>query len=167
VNFNSGHYIPVLKVKQAEKHALKKIAPSLRSKITPLLEFVERNPDKSSTIGRHLDTAFKDLASAISSYGRCLLDARELEPDGPSTAEDVFSRAASAGMKFTPVTGLSRTVDVAAAISHRAAGIALRITREVPSQKTSARLWRGTIWNMKKLTSSLTSVPLMILFRTE
>jgi len=130
VNFDSSHYVPVLKVKRAEKHALKKIAPSLRSRITPLLELVERNPDKASTIGHHLDTAFKDLAPATSSYRRCLLDARELEPDGPSAVEDVFNRAARAGMKFTPVTGISRTVDVAAALSHRAAGIGVRLTRE-------------------------------------
>jgi len=130
VNFDPSHYVPVLKVKRAEKNALRKIAPSLRPKITPLLEIVARNPDKTPTIDRHLDTAFKDLATSVSFYRRCLLDARELEPDGPSAAEDVFGRAARAGIKFTPVTGISRTVDVAATLNYRAAGIAVRLTRE-------------------------------------
>ena len=65
VTFGADHYVPVLKVKRGEKKALQTIAAPLRSRITPLLEIVERNPDKASTIARHLDTAFKDLASAV------------------------------------------------------------------------------------------------------
>jgi hypothetical protein len=130
VTFGADHYVPVLKVKRGEKKALQTIAAPLRSRITPLLEIVERNPDRASTIDRHLDTAFKDLASAVGAYRRCLLDTREVEPDGPSAATAVFRRAAREGITFTPVTGLSRTADVAAALRHRDNGIAVRLTRE-------------------------------------
>lgn len=130
MTFGSDHYVPVLKVKRGEKAALQAIAAPLRSRITPLLEIVERSPDKAPTIGGHLDTAFKDLATAVSTYRRCLLDAREIAPDGPSAAADVFGRAVASGVQFTPVTGLSRTEDVAAALSHRDKGLAVRLTRQ-------------------------------------
>jgi hypothetical protein len=126
VSFGPDHYVPVLKVKRGEKKALTAIAPSIRQRITPLLEIVERT---EKSLDDHLKTAFKDLANSVSPYVRCLLDAREIAPDGPAGAQAVFSRAAAAGLVFTPVTGFSRSADVAAALSHRTHGIALRLTR--------------------------------------
>ncbi|MFN7942435.1 MAG: beta family protein [Thermoanaerobaculia bacterium] len=128
--FGPNHYLPVLKVKRGEKKALTLLPAELRTRITPVLEIVERKADKTATIEAHLDTAFKDLAASVSGYGRCLLDAREISADGPSAAEQVFRRASDDGIVFTPITGLSRTVDVAAALAHQSSGIALRLTRE-------------------------------------
>ena len=128
MTFGPNHYVPVLKVKRGEKGALHAIAPNLRPRITPLLEIVEKtNPDAS--IGQHLDTAFKALANSIQAYPRCFLDAGEIFADGPQAAAEVFQRAAIDGMVFTPVTGVTRTEDVPAALSHRANGVALRLTR--------------------------------------
>jgi hypothetical protein len=126
---DSHHYVPVLKVKRGEKAALRSIDPGLRPRITPLLEIVERNPDRAPTVEAHLDTAFNDLAESVQLYPRCFLDAREIAPDGQPAAAAVFEQAAAGGIQFTPVTGLSRSADVDAALHHGAGGIALRLTR--------------------------------------
>ena len=130
MNFGPQHYVPVLKVKRGEKKALTLIAHGLQHQIIPLLEIVERRPDQASTIDKHLKTAFKGLADSTRPYPRCFLDAREIAPDGPEGAREVFRRAASDEIAFTPVTGASRTVDVDAALEHSDHGIALRLTRE-------------------------------------
>jgi len=127
VTFGSEHYIPVLKIKRGEKKALTAIEPSICQRITPLLEIVQRT-DKS--LDDHLKTAFKELANSTSRYARCFLDAREIAPDGTTGAQEVFARASAAGIAFTPVTGFSRSADVAAALGHRTRGLALRLTRE-------------------------------------
>ncbi len=129
MTFGPNHYVPVLKVKRGEKAALLALAAPICSRITPLLEIVERKADKAPNLGKHLDTAFKDLADSVAPFGRCFLDAREIAADGPTAAAEVFQRAAAAGMVFAPVTGLSRTADVAAAMTHRQHGLVLRLTR--------------------------------------
>ena len=43
MTFDGHHYVPVLKVKRGEKAALLAVQSSLRSRITPLLEIVERS----------------------------------------------------------------------------------------------------------------------------
>jgi Beta protein len=127
MTFGPDHYVPVLKVKRGEKLALKQLAARLQSRITPLLEIVERQPDKS--VAEHLDTAFNGLAESVRAYPRSLLDARELASDGPLAAVEVFRRARLAGFRFTPVTGISRNADTSAALDHRDHGLALRLTR--------------------------------------
>src|ERR1022692_3966287 len=126
MTFGSDHYVPVLKVKRAEKAALKSILSSQRTRITPLLEIVER---KDKPLEEHLNTSFKDLAECCGHYGRCFLDVREIAPDGPAGALQVFARATTAHIAFAPVTGVSRTADVAAALHHRTHGLGLRLTR--------------------------------------
>lgn len=121
------HYAPVLKVKRGEKAALGLVPISLRSRITPLLEIVQREANKS--LHEHLDTAFRGLRDSVHGYPRCLIDTREIHADGPTAAAAVFSRAAHAGIVFTPVTGVSRQVDVEAALAHCDHGLALRVTR--------------------------------------
>lgn len=129
MNSRTDHYVPVLKVKRGEKRALRDVAPSLRHKITPLLEVVERTGGK--TLQQHLDTAFQDLSRSVRLYQRCFLDCHELERNPPQASEEVFRRATTENMIFTPVTGISRsTVDVAAAIKHSHHGLALRLTRQ-------------------------------------
>ncbi|MCL5801666.1 MAG: beta family protein [Gammaproteobacteria bacterium] len=130
VIFGPNHYVPVLKVKRGEKAALLALAAPLCSRITPLLEIVERKVDKAPNVEKHLDTTFKDLAGSAKLFSRCFLDARELAADGPAAAAQVFQRAVAAGIVFTPVTGLSRAADVAAAMTHRQHGLMLRLTRD-------------------------------------
>ncbi|MBI2571909.1 MAG: hypothetical protein HYV63_33275 [Candidatus Schekmanbacteria bacterium] len=130
MTFGVHHYVPVLKVKRGEKKALRSVLPALRGHITPLLEIVQRKADKAATVDAHLNNAFDALADSVRPYSRCFLDAREIAPDGPSAAAEVFRRASSAGIVFTPVTGISRAADVAAAIGNQTHGIALRLSRE-------------------------------------
>ena len=82
MTFGSRHYVPVLKVKRGEKHALAAISPGLRQYIVPLLEIVARK--KAPTVDEHLSTSFTGLSSGLRGYPRCLLDVREIGPDGPS-----------------------------------------------------------------------------------
>ena len=127
MTFGPNHYVPVLKVKRGEKAALRQIASGVRTRITPLLEIVERRPEKSITA--HLATSFRDLAASVTGYPRCFLDLREIESDGTHAADEVFRYAAATGLAFTPVTGISRSADLAAALNHKKRGLALRLTR--------------------------------------
>jgi len=118
-------------VKRGEKAALRGLPSAIRSRITPLLEIVERKPDKTPTLNAHLNNAFKDLAETAQRYARCFLDTREIAPDGVAAALDTYRRASAAGIVFAPVTGISRASDtVVAALEHRMHGIVLRLTRE-------------------------------------
>lgn len=126
MTFDAHHYVPILKAKRGEKSALRLLSASIASKVTPLLEIVART-DKE--VSDHLDTAFKDLADAVQLFCRSFIDTREIASDGPAAAGAAFQRAASDGIVFTPVTGISRTVDVSAAMAHRAHGLALRLSR--------------------------------------
>jgi len=130
VTFGSRHYVPVLKIMRGEKKALQAIDPTVRQRVTPLLEIVKRKADTARTIDGHLDTAFKGLADSVEPYSRCFLDAREIAPDGAAAAAEVFRRASEAGIRFTPVTGITRSADVDAALDHRTHGAALRLTRD-------------------------------------
>lgn len=127
--YGPDHYVPVVKLKRGEKKALQSISSRLRAKMTPLLEIVERRQDKSLPIGAHLDAAFKDLADVTRLYPRCLLDCRELEPDGTAAVSEAFRRADAEGMVFTPVTGMTRK-DVSVALPYASGGLAIRLTRE-------------------------------------
>ena len=125
MTFGADHYVPILKVKRGEKAALALVAKPLRKRITPLLEIVQRT-DK--LLKQHLETAFKGLSTAVQPYPRCFLDTRELEADGMAGARSVFRRARQEGIVFTPVTGLTRSVDVKPAKEFSTNGLALRLT---------------------------------------
>lgn len=127
MTFGPDHYVPVLKVKRGERKALQRLSSIHQSRVTPLLEIVKRMPGK--TISAHLDTAFTGLGEAVRPYARCFIDAREIAADGQAGADEVFRRAADAGIVFTPVTGVTRTADIAPALAYRTNGLALRLTR--------------------------------------
>ena len=127
LTFGSDQYVPTLKLKRGEKAALGRIPAVFRSRITPLLEVVERKNDR--TLHQHLKSALDGLAESVKGYPRFFLDAREIDPDGPTGAAAAFSRAAATGLAFTPVTGVSRTVDLPAALDHAHHGLAIRLTR--------------------------------------
>ncbi len=129
MTFGPDHYVPILKVKRGEKAALEALDWSLYSRMTPLLEVVERRPEKAATVNSHLDNAFKGLAECTKNFARVFLDANEIASDGPAAALEVFQRAKAIGISFTPVTGLSRTADLSAAMAFRSHGLCLRIIR--------------------------------------
>jgi hypothetical protein len=122
------HYVPVLKVKDGEKRAMRQLSSAIAARVTPLFEIVGRTDSKP--VDQHLDTAFKGFAHAIAPFSRYFLDCREIAADGPAAAVDVFARAAALGKPFIPVTSVSRTSDVAAAMAHRIDGVAIRLSPE-------------------------------------
>ena len=128
MNFGANHYVPVMKVKRGEKHALRLIDPSLHARITPLLEVVEITEGK--TLREHLDTAFDGLAESLHPYQRCFLDPRELGDRGDVASDAVFNSACQRGIVFTPVTGVSGGRHVAVALKYGRNGVALRLTRD-------------------------------------
>lgn len=125
--FGSDHYVPVLKVKRGEKKALQMLAANARKRMTPLLEIVEMNGTKP--LHGHLKTAFTDFGPSVAGFPFYFLDTREIAPQDPTAAAAVFATAASLSTPFIPVTGISRTADVTAALNHAQGGIALRLTR--------------------------------------
>lgn len=134
MNFGPDHHVPVLKCKRGEKHALGNLAPAVRSALTPLMEvpeLVTKNvgKKKKKTLPEHLTTTVKDLAKAVGSQ-RCFIDVRELAPLGAAAAASAFSAIAKTGVSFVPVTGITRTADVAAALAHPSSGLGIRLTRE-------------------------------------
>lgn len=127
MTFGADHYVPVLKMKRGEKRALSELSASVRSKVTPLLQIVERT-DK--TVAAHLNTAFKGLADALRPFDRCFIDTSEIESDGLNAANAVFDRASSSGISYTPVASISRKSEIAAALAHQSNGLALRLRRK-------------------------------------
>ena len=127
--FGPRNYVPVLKVKRGEKAALASLRSNIQQRVVPLLEVVERT--QSKTVDEHLETSFRGLAASVQGFRRCLLDVRELEPEGSLAADSAFGRAAAEGISFTPVTGISRTADVASALRYSSvSGLGIRLTRE-------------------------------------
>jgi hypothetical protein len=131
MTFGANFYIPVLKLKRGEKKALRLLAPAVRARLLPLLEIVERTApgQPPPSLATHLTRAFDQLALAVGPLHRYFLDCREIAPDGPAAAADVFTRAAALPTPFTPVTGISRVIDVPAVMAHRRHGVAIRLTR--------------------------------------
>lgn len=128
MTFGSDHYVPVLKIKQGEKHALADLSPAIRARVTPLLEIVQMNGKK--TLNQHLDTAFKNFNQAVAGFARYFIDAREIAPEGTKGAAAVFAKCAVPGVAFTPVTGFTRAADVTAAMNASGRdGLALRVAR--------------------------------------
>lgn len=119
-------YLPVLKLKRAEKHALPKLERSIAARVVPLFEVVEC----AGAIAPHLDKAFKALDLAVAPFRRFFLDCREIHSFGSAAASDAFARAAASRVPFVPVTSVTRSADVSAALSHRANGLALRLSRK-------------------------------------
>jgi hypothetical protein len=130
MSFDESHYVPVLKMKAAEKEALALLSQEVRDRITPLFEIVERDTEEKATPSEHIDTAFKKFQPAIEHLHAYFLDCQEIAGDGAENVEDVFRRANDLGTAFVPVTGMTRTVDIQPALSNRTSGLALRLTRE-------------------------------------
>ena len=144
MTFGPNHYVPILKTKRAEKAALRQLPLALRPRVTPLFEIGERTAEKA--FEDHLKTAFKGLADSVIGYSRCFLDAREIEPVGSGAAAAAFSRAAAAGITFTPVTGVTRTVHIGAALCHRDRGLAVRLNRIMHQGPDPGRDTRASVW---------------------
>lgn len=63
--FNHTHYVPVLRWKQAECLALKDLDPMVKSRITPLIEFIpaKLNTSNLEVLEKNISTTCKDMAT--------------------------------------------------------------------------------------------------------
>jgi hypothetical protein len=140
MTFDAEFYVPVLKLKEGEKGALRLLSPQVCSHMLPLLEVPVRKPRRKPGAPRtdppvftplptYLKNKFDGLEEAVEPFPRILLDCREIAPDGPDAAASAFALAAEMATPVTPVTGISRTVDTAAVMSNRKSGVAIRLTR--------------------------------------
>jgi len=127
VIFDAEHYVPVLKLKRAEKSGLQLLNPSTVDRITPLFEVVEMKQGVS--LQAHLSNAFRDFEVAVGGLKSYFIDAREIAEAGAVGAQAVFSHAAAVSVPFVPVTGIQRVVDVQAALGAGRSGIAIRLVR--------------------------------------
>lgn len=142
MKLSNRQYVPVLKLKAAEKEALCLVHAGIRGNVIPLFEVVARkeNPNtrKIPTGAEHLDTAFKGLAGSVSYYAKYFLDPIELDADQAIDVGDVFRRGDKLGRPFTPVTGLRRLRCTSVALEHKRHGLAIRLSRtEMESDKIS------------------------------
>jgi len=133
MTFGPSHYVPVLKLSLAEKAALSLLSSRIAAHMTPFLEIVEIPKPTGSgqprSLAEHVRISLKELEEVVRGFKRCFLDAKEIAASGPTGAHQVFAGAMQLGVRFTPVTGLSRNMDVSAALAHPQDGIALRLTR--------------------------------------
>lgn len=126
--FGAKHYVPILKWKKAEQDALKSLAEPVRDKITPLLEIVDDEPEP--------EVVEKQAARIAQCWGQqrsLFLDpgslAESFTEDGRSGAEILFEAAEGHGLSFVPVTELSASAEVTAAVQkYSSRGICVRIS---------------------------------------
>ncbi len=121
-------YIPLLKLKRAEKQALEMLDDPTAAEIIPLFEIVEMKAD-GPPLEKHLRTAFTGLRSSLRRSPAYFLDAHEIKNAGPDGAQRTFEAAKNLALPFFPVTGLSRTADLAPALEFSDHGLAIRLTR--------------------------------------
>lgn len=134
MSYISFHYIPVLKLKRAEKAALALVSEEYKAAVTPFFEVVERG-DKH--LDQHLDTAFTGLRFALTGYTRCFLDPREVIAGDPTNFTNVFDRAKAECITFTPVISIADLEFTSEAMSYGDGTVALRIDRNYLESKSS------------------------------
>lgn len=123
---DAQRYVPVLKIKAGEKAALAQLRRELSARITPLLEIVAM---KDEQLEKHLAKTFNNMQEATNAVESFFLDAREIAAAGEAGARRAFQIARQRRLPFVPVTGLSRTADVRAALSAASSTICIRLVR--------------------------------------
>jgi hypothetical protein len=100
--FDHTQYVPVLRLKGAEKGALRNLVPAVSSRVTPLLELVSTKNNSPSKIA-------DDVRRSWGQAPFFLDDMNYPEsPDGNALARFI-SAMRSHGLQSIPVTGLNRT----------------------------------------------------------
>ena len=129
MTFGLNHYVPALKLKAGEKDALAILSSTIKQRITPILQVVERVGPKP--IDKHIETAFKKILPAVTGLSRFFIDPMEIASAGPPAAKSVFAECAKLGVPFTPVAAPSRpsNLTLAAIQAPGRSGLAVRVTR--------------------------------------
>lgn len=110
--FDHTHYVPVLRWKQAEQHALRDLFPWVKSKLTPLIEAPEWGPITPDLLLRY-------PLSILKLWGKTpfFFDFGPFSSGvSVDTFEKFFVESRNLGLSIIPVTGLVRNVELQNAI---------------------------------------------------
>src|SRR4051812_34890347 len=118
--FNHLHYVPILKWKLGEYQALSRLAPSVKDRITPLLEIPAVGYDfEKHRTSKSLDDHLSDFGRRLKSKWQaraCFVDTKpigalERLADGAHPLDRVLGLARAEGCQAIPAIGLSSDVD--------------------------------------------------------
>lgn len=122
--FDHTHYVPVLRLKGAEKGALRNLVPAVSSRITPLLELVSTKNNSPNKIA-------DDVRRSWGPAGFFLDDLNYPESTDGNALARFISAMRAHGLQSIPVTGLNRTLEhqntVAGIIATDSRGACLRL----------------------------------------
>ncbi len=142
MEFGSDHYVPILKTKPGEKAALRRLRPSIRSRMTPLIEVHEnKGVDTLKTFVEH---AFRGLADCFKGGREFFLDPAAVAASRSDATDLVLNLATEHGLRFVPVTSISRSErEVDATIDYLERGLCLRVTAaDVESRDVQSKIAR-------------------------
>ncbi|MDU8674255.1 beta family protein [Paenibacillus polymyxa] len=147
--FSSDHYVAVIKWKRGERTALEHLTPTIKSRITPLLEiqpvpYNHRTENFTKTIDEHLANIGKDLKNCWKSTAPVFVDSapiydnEDFEDDYLSTGqhplEFIIDSIENEGNQTIPVTGTARDASYQSAVYNVVQkfqrGICIRIHEE-------------------------------------
>ncbi len=155
------HYVPILKWKQGEQHALGELSPPARSRITPFIEFVDVPLDPATgkakkTVTAHVAAGIAAITKQWGSAAPFFLDARAC---GGSTI--AFGSAKAVGLQAIPVVDLAATsAVVSAATGTSANGICVRVTPSELAQGNSVTSKISALMKAHSLSYAATDVVL-------
>lgn len=157
--FDYCHYVPILKGKQGEYHALGVLSHEDKLRMTPFIDVpfvpwdhINQRPAKSYE--KHVGKVATLIERAWGTHRPLFLDlfyvkGGETTADGRHPLSYVLDDARARGLKIIPVTGLDRPVDyrnaVRNALSVDQRGLCLRLSREDIGKLTELH---GTLTNM-------------------
>src|SRR5437773_4025751 len=128
--FDHSHYVPILRWKQAEKHALRDLFPWVKSKLTPLIEVPEYGPALTGTFTKYPLSIARVWGSAPFFFDFGHLSCRIPETD----ATTFFVEARNIGLSVIPTTGLAGSIDYQKVVTETAEedkrGICVRLYRD-------------------------------------
>lgn len=132
-----NRYFPLVKWKRGEQAAISILAPSVKKKITPIIEVVPiprdlKTGEQTRSLEAHMDTAVNALEQVWGNSDTFYLDCDEISSDqsaanvyGPGYT---FSNASNQGLNFIPVVGLKRDhIQIDEAKKHNKNGLCIRI----------------------------------------
>ena len=138
--FGHRHYVPVLRWKEAERHALRDLGEDIRDRITPLVQLVPESIAKGKRTPTARDALQKIAQDMRECWGtrRLMVDLCRIDPrlriNGITHPLAYLARTARANqVSMVPVTGLQRDtaykVAVKEAVAEDKRGSCLRLLR--------------------------------------
>ena len=128
--FDHTHYVPVLRWKQAEQHALRDLFPSVKSKLTPFIEAPEWGSSTSHSLLKYPASILKMWGTASFFFGFGPFSSSI----SANTFEDFFAESTSRGLSIVPATGIADNVALHDAIGCRSekdgGEVCIRLYRE-------------------------------------